>query len=87
MSRTLETPLLSDAVKILDNETGPVEFRITRAFARLAVSGAGTLKSWQGNAFDAGTAFTESQTITSPGRYEITLGGAGYATIQEPEGD
>jgi len=76
--------LLTDADLILDNETGPVEFRTTRANARLAVSAAGTLKSWQGNAFDAGVAFTESQTITSPGRFEITLGGAGYATVQEP---
>jgi hypothetical protein len=73
----------SDSDKLLDNATGPVEFRVNRAPARLAVSGSGTLKSWQGNAFDAGTTFTESQVITGPGRYELTLDSAGYATVQE----
>jgi hypothetical protein len=79
----------SDSKPILDNAAGPVEFRVTSAPARLAVSGSGTLKSWTGNAFDAGVTFTESQTITAPGRYELTLDVAGYATVQEnanPEG-
>jgi len=79
----VERTIHNDTVKLLDNEAGPKEFRVTYAPARLAVSGAGTLKSWQGNAFDAGVAFTETQIITGPGRYQITLGGAGYATIQE----
>lgn len=82
MDRPAE-PLNHDTAALLDNEAGPAEFRVTRAPARLAVSGSGTLKSWTGNAFDAGVAFTESQTITAPGRYEITLDAAGYATVQE----
>jgi len=86
MSRTQNVKLLSDKDLILDNATGPVEFRTSRANARLSVSAAGTLKSWNGNAFDPGVAFTESQTITCSGRFEITLGGAGYASVQEPEG-
>jgi len=77
---------LSDANKLLDNAAGPVTFRTTEPFARLAVDGSGTLKSWEGNAFDAGTTFTESQTITSPGLYQLTLDAPGYATVQEPGG-
>jgi len=84
MSRTQSVPLLSDTAKILDNATGPVEFRTSRANARLSVDGPGTLKSWEGDAFDAGVAFVESQVITCAGRFEITLDGAGYATVQEP---
>jgi hypothetical protein len=72
-----------DTKMILDNATGPVIFRVAVAPARLAVSGPGTLKAWQGNAFDAGVAFTESQTIAAPGRYELTLDSAGYATVQD----
>jgi len=68
---------LSDANKLLDNAAGPVTFRTTEPFARLAVDG---------NAFDAGTTFTESQTITSPGLYQLTLDAPGYATVQEPGG-
>jgi hypothetical protein len=75
----------SDKDKLLDNATGPVTFRVTRAPARLAVSGAGTLKSWQGNDWDAGEAFTASQTISAPGQYQLTLDAAGYATVQENE--
>jgi len=75
----------TDAVKLLDNEAGPKEFRIERPPARLAVDGPGTLKSWQGNAFDAGETFAGTDTIIAPGRYELTLDGAGYATIQESE--
>lgn len=75
----------TDATELLGNTTGPVEFRVHKAPARLAVSGAGTLKSWQGNAFDAGVAFTESQTINSPGLYELTLDANGYATVQESD--
>lgn len=85
MARNQSTEPLSDVNKVLDNETGPKEFRVRRVPARLGVSGSGTLKSWQGNAFDAGEAFTATQVITAPGRYEVTLDSAGYCTVQEPE--
>ena len=75
--------LHSDTVSILVNETGPKEFRTSLPAARMAVSGAGTLKSWTGNDWDAGVAFTESQTINPAGRYQITLDAAGYASVQE----
>lgn len=75
--------MISDTNKVLDNETGPKEFRVEHAPAKMAVSGAGTLKSWTGQDWDAGVAFTESQTITAPGRYQITLNLAGYAAVQE----
>jgi len=74
---------LNDVTPLLDNAAGPKEFRVTYAPARLAVDGPGTIKSWQGNAFDAGETFTESGTILAPGLYELTLDGAGYATVQE----
>ena len=75
--------LWDDTVKLLNNATGPEEFRVTNAPARLAVDGPGTLKSWQGDDWDAGETFTGSDTIIAPGRYQITLDGAGYATLQE----
>lgn len=68
---------------ILANATGPEEFRVTKAPALLAVSTSGTLKSWDGTTWDAGVAFTESQTITAPGRYQVTLGSAGNCAVQE----
>jgi len=68
-------PLLVDA-------TGPVEFRTDKPFTRLSVSQAGTLKSWDGTTWDVGVAFTESQTINPPGRYQLTLDVAGNAAIQ-----
>jgi len=74
---------LQDTTKLLDNAVGPKEFRVTYPPARLAVDGPGTIKSWQGAAFDAGETFTESGTILAPGLYELTLDGAGYATVQE----
>ena len=77
---TLQEPLLSNA-------TGPVDFRVTSAPALMAVSGAGTLKSWDGTAWDAGIAFTESQTITAPGWYQITLDAAGNAAVEESKDD
>jgi len=79
----MTTPLWNDQINLLDNAAGPKEFRVTRAPARLAVDGPGTLKSWEGNAFDAGETFIESGVILAPGLYEITLDGAGYATVQE----
>lgn len=76
---------LQDSETLLDNVTGPKQFRVTYAPAKLAVSGSGTLKSWNGNAFDAGETFTVTSTITAPGLYEITLDAPGYAAIQENE--
>lgn len=73
-----------DIVKLLDNATGPVEFRITQSFSRMAVSGSGVLKAWTGEGWDSGTSFTGTETITSPGRYQLTLDVPGYASIQEP---
>jgi hypothetical protein len=73
---------LSDADAILVNASGPVVFRVSHAPARLCVSQAGTLKSWDGTAWDAGTTFTESQTITSPGQFQITLDVAGNVSVQ-----
>jgi hypothetical protein len=78
--------MLKDSDKILDNATGPAEFRTTVPNARLAVSGSGTLKSWNGNAFDAGVTFTETQTITGVGRFQVSLDSAGYVSVQEPGG-
>ena len=75
--------LLTDTDKLLDNDAGPVTFRVTNAPARLGVSGSGTIKSWQGNAWDSGETFTGSTTIAAPGRYQLTLDVAGYATVQE----
>lgn len=83
MATSAESPLHSDTEALLNNEAGPKVFRVTHAPARLAVSGPGTLKSWDGNGFDAGIAFTESQTVTAPGLYELTLNAAGYASVQE----
>lgn len=77
--------LHQDTVKLLDNETGPVSFRVSIAPAKLAVSGSGTLKTWQGNAWDAGETFSGSSVISAPGHYQITLDSAGYATVQENE--
>ena len=74
-----------DTIPLLAGATGPVEFRTAQANARLAVSGSGTLKSWDGTTWDAGIAFTETQTITSPGRYQLTLDAPGNASVQEPE--
>ena len=76
---------LTDNEPLLVNATGPVEFRVTYPPALLAVSGAGTLKSWDGTAWDAGIAFTESQVITGPGRFQITLDSAGNVAVQESE--
>jgi len=74
----------TDATKLLDNAAGPVEFRVNYVPCRMGVSGPGLLKSWQGNAFDAGERFTGSDTIIATGRFELTLDGAGYLTLQEP---
>ena len=79
--------LQTDNEPLLVNATGPVAFRVTRAPALLAVSGAGTLKSWDGTTWDAGIAFTETQTITAPGRYQVTLDAAGNCAVQESEID
>ena len=75
-------PIRSDSVKLLDNAT-TATFRITSAPARLAVDGAGTIYSWQGDDWDAGEAFTGTSTIAAPGLYKVVLDGAGYATVQE----
>jgi len=74
---------LEDTVQILTAETGPKAFRTHTSYARMAVSQSGTLKSWTGTGWDAGTLFTESQAITCPGYYQITLDSSGEATIQE----
>ena len=76
--------LHGDNKPILSNETGPKMFRTRKPHARLAVSGSGTLHSWDGVTWDAGIAFTESSTITSTGTFQITLDAAGNASIQEP---
>jgi hypothetical protein len=76
---------LSDAIPLLDNAAGPKTFRVERPPARLCTDGPGTLKSWNGNAFDAGETFAGTDTIIAPGLYELTLDGAGYATIQESQ--
>jgi hypothetical protein len=68
---------------ILVNATGPVEFRVERAPARMAVSGSGLLESWTGTDWDDGIAFDGSKTITSPGLYRLTLDVAGNASIQD----
>jgi hypothetical protein len=73
----------SDNVKLLDNSAGPVEFRTTQPFARLAVSGSGTLYAWTGQDWDTGTTFTGSETITAPGQFKLTLDAPGYASVQE----
>lgn len=75
--------MLTDKKPLLSNATGPVAFRVTTAPALLAVSGAGTLKAWDGTAWDAGIAFTETQTITAPGQYQVTLDAAGNCAVQE----
>lgn len=75
--------LHSDNNPILVNATGPVEFRVTIPYAKLAVSGSGVLKSWLGTTWDDGTAFTETSTITSPGRYQVTLDAPGNVAVQE----
>ena len=74
---------LRDNDPILVASAGPQEFRVSYPWARLSVSGSGTLESWDGTTWDAGIAFTASSTITSPGRYRITLDAPGNATVQE----
>ena len=73
----------SDSKAILDNETGPVSFRTTRPFAKLSISGSGTLQSWTGKDWDPGLAISESSTLTSPGTYRLTLDLAGSASVNE----
>ena len=77
------TDLHEDSVPLLSAAAGPKVFRITNAPARLAVSGSGTLESWDGTTWDSGLTFTRSQAIMAPGRYRITLDAPGNASIQE----
>lgn len=73
----------SDRDPILDNAAGPTEFRVSYPYARLSVDGPGTLKSWDGNSFSDGETFLTSGVIIATGLYEITLDGAGYASLNE----
>ena len=76
--------LHTDSNLLVDNSTDPVIFRITNAPANLTASQVGVLRSWDGAAF-AGTRATiiGENLIEAPGLYEINLGTAGNAAVQE----
>ena len=75
--------LHKDTTPLLVADAGPAVFRITAPPAKLSISVAGTLKSWDGTTWDTGVAMTESQTIVAPGYYQLTLDEAGNASVQE----
>ena len=77
--------LHTDDRLLVDNSTDAVVFRITNTPAQLTASQVGVLRSWDGAAFQGTRAtIVGTNLIEAPGLYEINLGVAGNAAVQEP---